>query len=526
MTLLAFGKPATERCALTLAGVLLLSVATSMPPASTLRHRTVTAQLTLLSGEELSDITNGIHGSGPGVALFMGGSGVPIPPPGSAERAFDLFLAPKGFGDYTLQPVYTPEGLQPFFTDVNSLSFDPSVAQGVEELNTTIESELEAGHNVVVGGVSQSSTINAIEMQDIVNGSLGPDFTLDKLEPGQLQFVSFSDPSAPNGGLVSRFDLPIGSHPTIPSLGITFDGAAPADTGIPTDIYAGEYDPISDYPEYPMNLVSDINSFAALVEGVHSKLVESPDAAALIPTIVTLSTTPGYDGGTEYYMLPTPSLPLTELLQPIIGKPLADLLEPDLRVVANLGYGSDPDVGWSQSPANLATPIGVFPSIDSAQFQTIVQALGAGATQGFHDFIADLSHPSSSVSAASPSPLLNLFDSAPDLADADHSRTLGDVGTNLSIALSSVIQHVSQVLFATEEIANAIITRVPAQDLSLFTTYLDDGDLMNAIGLPVAENTGLVSLAVGIEALVVVRQLDNIEGDLAPLQTDISGLFG
>ena len=49
---------------------------------------------------------------------------------------------------------------------------------------------------------------------------------------------------------------------------------------------------------------------------------------------------------TNYYMIPTQNLPLLDPLRaiPVVGTPLADLLQPDLRVLVNLGYG-DPNFG-------------------------------------------------------------------------------------------------------------------------------------------------------------------------------------
>lgn len=55
-------------------------------------------------------------------------------------------------------------------------------------------------------------------------------------------------------------------------------------------------------------------------------------------------------------MIPTETLPLLDLLRvnPIWGNPLADLLEPSMRILVNLGYGSLTE-GWNQGPANVPT---------------------------------------------------------------------------------------------------------------------------------------------------------------------------
>ncbi|MGH3561369.1 MAG: PE-PPE domain-containing protein, partial [Mycobacterium sp.] len=444
-----------------------------------------------------------------GVALGMGGSGVPIPPENLVQTAFDNYLVPKGFGDYTPVRVFTPEGLQPIDSGIKSLPFDTSVAQGVTILNDTIKAQLEAGNNVVVGGVSQSATINAIEMQDIANGSLGPDFTLDKLKPDQLQFLSLGDPSNPNGGVLSRFDLPIGSHPSIPSLGLTFSGAAPADTGIPTDIYTIEYDGFADFPRYPMNFVSDLNAVAgfAFAHPLYIQGLRGP-GIGLTPQQIAdaqpLPVTDGYDGGTAYYMVPNDNLPLAQLIEMIAGKPLADLLEPDLRVLANLGYGTDPTQGWSDGPANVATPFGLFPTLDSDQFNTILQALVDGAEKGFHDFTADLA-----AQSAPTGPAVDLFSTlAQGLADPPSF-------TDAVNAISAAAADAYAVLLPTADIINALTTSLPAYELSLFLDNIQAGDLADAIGLPAAANTGLSTIGLGFETLVLIEAVQNIESALS-----------
>ena len=70
-------------------------------------------------------------------------------------------------------------------------------------------------------------------------------------------------------------------------------------------------------------------------------------SAAQLSTAIPLTNTVG-PTMTNYYMIPNPHLPLLEPLRgiPFVGTPLADLLEPDMRVLVNLGYGSTTQ-GWS-----------------------------------------------------------------------------------------------------------------------------------------------------------------------------------
>ncbi|HEU4361478.1 MAG TPA: PE-PPE domain-containing protein [Mycobacterium sp.] len=461
---------------LAIAGTTLLG----LPPAPSVGPPTVTAAADLLSGEA----------SG-GVALLPGGSGVPIPPMHLVQEAFDKYIAPNGYADYIPTRLFTPEGLNPIFTPPKSLTLDASVAQGVTILNNAIEAQLGAGHNVVVGGVSQSATIASLEMRDIANGSLGVQPT-----PDQLAFFMVGNPNNPNGGMLSRFDLPIGSHPSIPSLGITFSGATPADTDYPTYIWSGEYDGFADFPRYPLNVLSDINAFLGIlyVHGEYFKLDQD-----VIDNAIKLPTSAGYDGGTTYYMLPTNDiLPLVEPLRgiPVIGNPLADLLEPDLRVLVNLGYGADPYIGWSDTPADVQTPIGLFPSIDADQFTTILQALADGAKQGINAFVADLSDP-----PVAPSSSADVTD-LPSFTDAVN-------------ALTSAFSQAYATLLPTADIATAMLTTLPTYDLTLFADYLQAGDLINAVGMPIAADVGLFTLAAGVEFMAVMQAVSGIQDALS-----------
>ncbi len=489
---------------LAIAGTALLGLTPTMTLTTTWRHKTVAADPVLLSSGELPPV-DVPPDPGQGVALLMGGSGIPIPPVDLTQVAFDNYAVPNGFGDYAAERLFTPEGLEPIFSGIKSLPFDTSVAQGVTIVEDAIKKNIEAGHNVVVGGVSQSATINALVEADVANGDLG-----FKPTPDQLAFINLGDPSNPNGGILERFNLPQDPNPTIPSLQLTFSGAAHDDTGFPTTIYTLEYDGFADFPRYPINFLSDVNAVAgmAIVHGQYIQGLEGPGIGltpAQIADAITLPTSQGYDGGTTYYMVPFDGqLPLATIIQEIAGKPFADLLEPDLRVLVNLGYGADPDIGWSTSPANVPTPAGLFPSIDSDQWNTILQALENGATKGFDDFMTDLSNPSTSA----PTGILDMFSQAASHA-SDPSFT--DIVNDLSSALSTSYS----LLLPTADIINALTTTLPANELTLFTSFLQEGDLTDAIGMPAAIGTGLSTVAAGVEAFVLLENLPTIASDLS-----------
>src|ERR1700754_90669 len=212
----------------------------------------------------------------------------------------------------------------------------------------------------------------------------------DQPGPDQLSFVLLGDPNNPDGGLFERFDLPVfgTDYPTIASMGITFNGATPADTPWDTAIYTLEYDGYADFPRYPINLLSDFNA----VLGIEYEHTIYPDlTAAQLGSAIELPVTADYAGNTDYFMIPSQELPLLEPLQSIpgIGQPLYDLLEPDMRILVNLGYGSITD-GWDSGPANVPTPMELFPT--DLNWNDVTAALETGAHQGISAFESDISN--------------------------------------------------------------------------------------------------------------------------------------
>lgn len=72
-----------------------------------------------------------------------------------------------------------------------------------------------------------------------------------------------------------------------------------------------------------------------------------------------LPTSPGYTGNTQYYMFLTQDLPLLQPIRdiPYAGPPIADLFQPQLRVLVDLGYA---DYGPDGNYADIPTPAGLF----------------------------------------------------------------------------------------------------------------------------------------------------------------------
>ena len=108
--------------------------------------------------------------------------------------------------------LFTPEGLYPltgvhtlplnYPSDANGLpDLSTSVGQGATILESTILGNTATGDTSTVFGYSQSSTLSGITMQQ-----LDPTGANDPGLPDALHFLLIADPSAPNGGLLERFD--------------------------------------------------------------------------------------------------------------------------------------------------------------------------------------------------------------------------------------------------------------------------------------------------------------------------------
>ncbi|MGH3560272.1 MAG: PE-PPE domain-containing protein [Mycobacterium sp.] len=417
------------------------------------------------------------------VGLVVGGTGTPIPPESYVDTANELYIQ-RILPGATSVGVFTPEGGSPIYTGVKSLPFDTSFAQGTTMLDTYIENNVNAGNTVAVSGVSQSSTISGFVMSDLEKDGIPAD---------AVKFILVGDPSNPDGGLLERF-APL----TLPSLQITFSGATPPDTIYDTSIYTLEYDGFADFPKYPINLLADVNAFLG-IQTVH------PTYDDLTPqqfdNAIPLQPTAGYDGVTDYYVIPH-SAPLVGLIQTIFGKPVADLIGPDLTQIINLGYDNPDNEGWDVGQPNVPTQFGLFPSLD--QVMTAFKNMGPAAEQGIAAFTNDLSHPSA---ADAPAWLTDLM-SGGGASSADPASL-----TDIVNALSGAFSQAYSILLPTADIATALAVQLPTYDLSLFTENL--ANPIDAIGLPIAADTGLYTLAAGIELMVIEETVQAIQADLA-----------
>jgi PE-PPE domain/PE family len=460
----------------------------------------------------------------PTLGFVMGGSATPIPSPSfvtAAIKYVELNFAPIA----NAQALFTPEGYYPLV--LKSLPLDPSIAQGVQILDTTIKQQLATPgvNSVAIFGLSQSADISSLEMMNLANPTLNP----HPPTATQLGFTLLGNQMNPNGGMFARFPgFPAGQPLTFPSVGLTFYGATPSNTIYPTHIYTLEYDGWADFPQYPINFVSDLNAVLgiAFVHGTYLDL--NPSALPPGYEIVPLATSPGYSGVTTYSMITTPNgLPLLEPLRliPGIGNPLADLLQPDLTTIVNLGYGN-PNFGYSTGPADVQTYFGLFPHYSKA---LIAQDLINGAHQGTVAFTSDIqAETATSVSNVSHSleSLTATGGAGLSLHSLSHSLTstvaslspdgiiaeIQGAVTNFANGISGTAANLYGALLPTADLLNAVVTVLPAYDVNLFLSGIQQaidgnvlGGLQYALVAPVAADTALLTLTGLIELEVILN---------------------
>ncbi|MDD4867888.1 MAG: PE-PPE domain-containing protein, partial [Mycobacterium sp.] len=383
----------------------------------------------------------------------------------------------------------------------NSLTFNTSVPQGGAPLYAAITHQMSLGNHVDVFGYSQSSTLASLAMSQLA---------AHHVPSSDVSFILVGDPNNPNGGFLERF---VGG--VIPSLGMTASGATPSNL-YPTTVYTLQYDGFADFPQYPIDLLADLNAYAGM-------LFTHTTYASLTPQQISSATNLGTYGDTTYYMIPNSNLPLLDPLRWIpFGNPLADLLQPDLKVLIDLGYGSTTQ-GYSPGAPNIPTPFGLYPT--NVNPADVLSALAQGVPQGVAGAAFDLQ----TGQLTNYSTLQGLYDGIYTfgLIPSEHptlAQLLGagatyfnaDVPTTpitpasspediVNILTGVASTNVSTVLPVVDS-ALAAVTSLPNYDASLFLGNLQAGNLLAAVGEPIAADTALIPFIAGIGGLAPVGE--------------------
>ncbi|WP_396898609.1 PE-PPE domain-containing protein [Mycolicibacterium sp.] len=190
-----------------------------------------------------------------------------------------------------------------------------SIAAGTDNVVAAVN---RSDGTVVVVGLSQGSVVADGAMAKLDADPNGPD-------PSQVRFIVFGDPQRGIARLV-----PEGTY--IPLL--DWRATPPADTKYDVDVIVGEYDPLSDYPDRPWNLVTDANAAFGMAY-VHTQLGVSEPG-----DLQELSRETNSKGGTTTtYLDPAENLPLTRPLRDVgVPEKLVDRADDVLRPIVDAGY--------------------------------------------------------------------------------------------------------------------------------------------------------------------------------------------
>ena len=443
----------------------------------------------------------------------IGPSGKPIPSAEWVEDVTNLYVLPNAQSQQnTVQTVFTPEGAYPA-TGIKVLPLTISAEQGKTILENTIET-LEPGPQpgdipITIFGYSQSAVISSLLQRDLT------DPTMIGLLPGlnrdTTTFVTVGQEMSPDGGWFARYP-----GLNVPAAGEYFYGSTP-ENAFPTTNYTLEYDGFADSPRYPGNFLSSLNAALGIVL-VHTQYASpeyfaktyasfDPVMAALGPGLAcqqgTTSCTrlPTTDADQAYYFIETPNLPLVAPLRaiPLIGNPLADLIQPFLKVIVDLGY-ADPAHGFpnaTQPMANLPQPFSVFPRVNPKE---VIQQLAAGIKQGIEDSIACLhdhacTHP-------------------PKGPGQQVTTTIAEIVRTLPARISAGASALYATVLATADFVNSALISLPTYDVALFVEGIKQAfsgefiqGLVNAVFRPIAADIGLVTTISVFQILVWLEGL-------------------
>jgi hypothetical protein len=302
-------------------------------------------------------------------ALLMGATAMPVPNPVWMQGMINDYIDPGTGQNYTPVAVDYPA----------TLPIDYSTQTGLTDLQALM-AEQPTGEPFLIEGFSMSALIAVEEKEDLaamaVAGQQTPDVTV----------ALFGSGNRPDGGIFERFD---GLY--IPLMGVDANGAEPTDLGIPTIDFAGQYDGGADFPQFPINLVSDVNAILGFLY-VHGMYGEPSDVVQAIGGTQTELTGPFTDqyvlgsmetvmqqsGDTTFYLEPTADLPLLDPLRALgVPEQLLNIVQPALRVIVEAGYDRS-------LPLADPVPAELIPTIDPVTF---LLELSNGVVQGANNAV-------------------------------------------------------------------------------------------------------------------------------------------
>ncbi len=310
-------------------------------------------------------------------ALMMGGTFQPTPGAQWMDSIINDYLDPATGASYTGVAVTTPE----------TVPLAPSLQGGLTDLQAAMAQQqaTDPGAPYLIEGYSQSALIAVDEeLQLAATGAAGqpvPDVTVALLGSGMR----------PNGGIFERFD---GFY--LPGAEVNANGAEPTDTGIPTIDIAAQYDGFADFPQYPINLLADLNDLFGIIyaHGNYGGLLRNIIPGATFTPLPTGSYDYATDyvlgssqivrqvtGDTTFYFIPTTELPLLDPLATLgVPESVLNIVQPALQVIIEAGY--DRSIPFADP-----TPAQLIPTVDPVTFTfEFANAVVQGANNAFELF--------------------------------------------------------------------------------------------------------------------------------------------
>jgi diacyltrehalose acyltransferase len=338
-------------------------------------------------------------------AMVLGHAFLARPGAGYMQQVVDTYVDnPVDFG----QPQYTITG-SPVSVYTPESNYTTGLTEGVKDLNAAIMQQLSTNPdaNVVVAGYSMS---NSVITQEMIN------LQAEGVTDPNLKFVLAENLNNPDGGFFTRQ----------PGYGGTTLPATPGNTPYDTTIYSIEYSGASDHPEYSgdhwavMNAQDGyINLHPYLLPGWHPYF--DPSTVPQAVSLNSLVTNPDYSGTTDYYLIPTQTLPMYDGL---FGPSAHDILvQPDMRVLVDLGYD------WQSDPSVDTPAVTDNPNID---FTAVDSLMHAGADQGTIAYLVDL-HVLPQADLAG---IADLYPYAPDIQDLINGGLTNETAAALDASMS------------------------------------------------------------------------------------------
>ena len=228
-------------------------------------------------------------------------------------------------------------------TGWDSPTVNSSVNTGASNLDSAIRS---TDGPITVAGLSQGTMALDREQARLAHDPTAP-------RADELTFIKAGDPN----NLLTKMFGP-GAHVPI----IDYTVPAPLESQYRTINIVGQYDPFSDPPNHPGNLLADVNAFTAAGYYGHSATAFS-DPSKVAPWDIKRSTN-GMGGATTTYFIRNRELPLARALVDLVGLPPEKVPQMDatLRPLIDRAY----DPGPAHDPVRFINGVTHIPTAYTA----------------------------------------------------------------------------------------------------------------------------------------------------------------